>query len=48
MRRGVIWLINLDPTVDAEMKKTRPAVIVSIELTGGVYGHCRYTIIHKF
>lgn len=30
MRRGEIWLINLDPTVGAEIKKTRPAVIVSI------------------
>lgn len=29
MRRGEIWLINLDPTVGAEIKKTRPAVIVS-------------------
>lgn len=29
MRRGEIWLINLDPTVGAEIKKTRPAVIVN-------------------
>src|SRR6185369_11825826 len=29
MRRGEVWLINLDPTVGAEIKKTRPAVIVS-------------------
>jgi mRNA interferase MazF len=25
MRRGEIWLINLDPTIGAEIKKTRPA-----------------------
>jgi mRNA interferase MazF len=34
MRRGEIWLINLDPTVGAEMQKTRPAVIVSADEIG--------------
>ncbi|MGQ9626436.1 MAG: type II toxin-antitoxin system PemK/MazF family toxin [Anaerolineae bacterium] len=34
MRRGEIWLINLDPTVGAEIKKTRPAVIVSRDALG--------------
>jgi mRNA interferase MazF len=29
MKQGEIWLINLDPTVGAEIKKTRPAIIVS-------------------
>ena len=29
MKQGEIWLINLDPTIGAEIKKTRPAVIVS-------------------
>jgi len=29
MRRGEIWLINLDPTIGAEIKKIRPAIIVS-------------------
>ncbi len=29
MKRGEIWLVNLDPTVGAEIKKTRPCVIVS-------------------
>jgi mRNA interferase MazF len=29
MLRGEVWLINLDPTVGAEIRKTRPAVIVS-------------------
>ena len=28
-RKGEIWLINLDPTIGAEIRKTRPAVIVS-------------------
>lgn len=29
MNRGEIWLVNLDPTIGAEIKKTRPAIIVS-------------------
>ena len=29
MKRGEIWLVNLDPTVGSEIRKTRPAVIVS-------------------
>ena len=24
-----VWLVNLDPTIGAEIKKTRPAVIIS-------------------
>ena len=24
-----IWLVNLDPTIGAEIKKTRPAVVIS-------------------
>jgi mRNA interferase MazF len=34
MRRGEIWFINLDPTVGAEIKKTRPAVIVNDDAIG--------------
>ena len=34
MRRGDVWLINLDPTVGAEIKKTRPAVIVNDDAVG--------------
>ena len=29
MNRGDIWLVNLDPSVGSEIKKTRPFVIVS-------------------
>ena len=29
MKRGDIWLVNLDPTVGSEIKKARPCVIVS-------------------
>ncbi len=31
MKRGDIWLVNLDPTVGSEIKKSRPCVIVSPE-----------------
>jgi mRNA interferase MazF len=34
MRRGEVWLINLDPTIGAELKKTRPAVIVNDDAIG--------------
>ena len=29
MNRGEIWLVDLDPTIGAEMNKTRPALIMS-------------------
>ena len=28
-KRFEVWLINLDPTVGSEIKKTRPAVVIS-------------------
>jgi mRNA interferase MazF len=28
-RRGEVWLVNLDPTLGAEIKKVRPVVVVS-------------------
>jgi mRNA interferase MazF len=34
MLRGEIWLINLSPTLGAEMQKTRPAVIVNDDEVG--------------
>ena len=34
MKRGEIWLVNLDPTVGSEIHKTRPAVILSSDLIG--------------
>jgi mRNA interferase MazF len=34
MHRGEIWLINLDPTVGAEIKKARPAVILNVDEVG--------------
>jgi len=29
VKRGEIWLVNLDPTVGSEIQKTRPCVVVS-------------------
>lgn len=34
MLRGEVWLINLDPTIGAEIRKIRPAVIVSSDAVG--------------
>ena len=34
MKQGEIWLVNLDPAVGAEIKKTRPAVIVNADMFG--------------
>ena len=34
MKRGEIWLVNLDPTIGSEIKKTRHAVIISSDLVG--------------
>jgi mRNA interferase MazF len=33
-KRGDIWLVNLDPTIGAEIKKVRPAVVVSSDAIG--------------
>ena len=29
VKRGQIWLVNLDPTVGSEIKKSRPCVVIS-------------------
>lgn len=34
MRRGEVWLVRFDPTIGAEISKTRKAVIVSNETPG--------------
>ncbi|MEO6834060.1 MAG: type II toxin-antitoxin system PemK/MazF family toxin [Chitinophagaceae bacterium] len=34
MKQGEIWLISLDPTIGAEIKKTRPAIIVNDNTLG--------------
>ncbi|MGH2643709.1 MAG: type II toxin-antitoxin system PemK/MazF family toxin [Chitinophagaceae bacterium] len=34
MKQGEIWLINLDPTIGAEIRKTRPAIVVNDDSLG--------------
>lgn len=34
MKRGEVWLVNLDPTIGAELHKTRPGILVSSDLIG--------------
>ena len=34
MHRNEVWLVNLEPTIGAEISKTRPAVIVSRDTIG--------------
>ncbi len=34
MRKGQVWLINLDPAVGAEIQKTRPAIVVNEDAIG--------------
>lgn len=31
-RRGEVWLVNFDPTIGAEIKKTRPAIILQNDI----------------
>ena len=41
-RRGEIWLVSLDPAVGHELKKTRPAIVV----TDDIYNeHCWVVLI---
>jgi len=39
MRRGEVWLIRLDPTVGAEIRKIRPVIIVSSNEIGVLHRH---------
>ncbi len=36
MLRGEVWLLNLNPTVGAEIRKTRPAIIVNDDEIGAL------------
>ena len=33
-KRGEIWLVSLDPTIGSEIRKTRPAVVLSSDGVG--------------
>lgn len=34
--RGEIWQVNLDPTIGAEIRKTRPVVVVNSDAVGAL------------
>jgi len=36
IKRGEIWLVNLDPTLGKEIRKTRPVVVVSSDAIGAL------------
>lgn len=40
--RGEIWLVNLDPTIGSEIRKTRPCVVVS---PAELHDHLRTVIV---
>ena len=42
MKRGEIWLVNLDPTVGSEIRKSRPCVVVS---PADMHDHLRTVIV---
>ena len=42
MIRGEIWLVNLDPAVGSEIRKTRPCVVVS---PAEMHDHLRTLIV---
>jgi mRNA interferase MazF len=34
MKQSEVWLLNLDPTIGAEIKKTRPVIVVNDDALG--------------
>lgn len=42
VRRGEIWLVDLDPTIGSEIRKTRPCVVIS---PPEMHDHLRTAII---
>ncbi len=36
IRRSEIWLVTLDPTIGAEIRKTRPVIVVSSNALGSL------------
>ncbi|MFM8465394.1 MAG: type II toxin-antitoxin system PemK/MazF family toxin [Burkholderiaceae bacterium] len=42
VRRGDIWLVNLDPTVGSEIRKSRPCVVIS---PAQMHDHLRTVIV---
>jgi mRNA interferase MazF len=42
VKRGEIWLVNLDPRVGSEIRKTRPCVVIS---PAEMHDHLRTAIV---
>jgi mRNA interferase MazF len=38
-RRGEVYLVNFDPTIGAEVKKTRPAVVIQNDIWESLEPH---------
>jgi len=36
IKRGEIWTVNLDPSLGAEIRKTRPVVVISSDAIGAL------------
>lgn len=36
MKRGEVWLVCFDPSLGGEIKKTRPAIVVSVDASNKV------------
>ena len=36
IKRSEIWMVNLDPTLGAEIRKTRPVVVISSDAVGAL------------
>ena len=34
MKQSEVWILNLDPTIGAEIKKTRPVIVVNDDALG--------------
>ncbi len=41
MKRSEVWWINFDPAVGSEIKKKRPAVVISNNISNGVLSRCQ-------
>ena len=42
VKRGEVWLVNLDPTVGSEIRKSRPCVVIS---PAELHDHLRTVIV---
>jgi len=45
VKRGEIWLADLDPSVGAESKKTRPVVVMARDASNRVVERNRYGVV---